>query len=146
MSSRSKAEFIIRRIEEEGPKLSPRVKELIKRVIEEAEKELGTPSVSASPDTQRVDPEVITYVSRKPGLLRLLKILHDEGPKYTRELLGKLKMWEDGQRLIREAENLGLIKRKWQLCPGSETFRRRCLYNYITSKGIEVLRRLGYVE
>ena len=145
MSSRSKAEFIIRRIEEEGPKLSPRVKELIKRVIEEAEKELGTPSVSASPDTLTIDKEVIEEVVRRPGLIRLLRILK-EGPKYTRELLSELKMWEDGQRLIKIAANLGLIKRKWMLCPGSENFRRKCLYNYITSKGEEALRRLGYIK
>jgi len=145
MSSRSKSEYVIKKIEKEGLKLSPRVKELIKRVIEEAERELGTPSVSASPDTQALDPELITYVSRKPGLIKLLQILA-EGPRYTRELLGKLKMWEDGQRLIREAGNLGLIVRKWGLCPGSSEFRRRCLYNYITSKGIEVLRRLGYIK
>jgi len=145
MSSRSKAEFIIRRIEEEGPKLSPRVKELIKRVIEEAEKELGTPSVSGEADTLTIDKEILEEVVRRPGLIKLLLILY-EGPRYTRELLGLLKMWEDGQRLIKIAANYGLIRRKWGLCPGSETFRRRCLYNYITSKGIEVLRRLGYVE
>jgi len=144
LSSRSKSEYVIKKIEKEGLKLSPRVRELIKRVIEEAEKELGTPSVSGKPDT--LDPNLLTYVSRKPGLIKLLLVLHDKGPKYTRELLGKLKMWDDGQRLIREAENLGLIVRKWGLCPGSSEFRRRCLYNYITSKGEEVLRRLGYIK
>ncbi len=140
----SKAEYVIKHLESKGLKLSPTVRKIIEEAIKEAEKELGTPSVSASPDTHLIDKEIIEEVIRRPGLVKLLLILY-EGPRYTRELLGLLKMWEDGQRLIRIASNLGLIVRKWGLCHVSERYRRRCLWNYITEKGIEILKNLGYI-
>ena len=142
---KSKTEYVIRRIEERGIKLSPTVRKIIEEVLHEAEESLGAVgSVSASPDTLHVDREVIEEVVRRPGLLKLLLILY-EGPRYTRELLGLLNMWEDGQRLIKIAANLGLIVRKWGLCYASERSRRRCLWNYITDKGTKVLKELGYI-
>ena len=113
--------------------------------VKEADRELGTEgSVSGEADTLGVDREVIEEVVRRPGLLKLLLILY-EGPRYTRELLSILKMWDDGQRLIKIAANYGLIKRKWGLCHVGVRSRRKCLWNYLTKKGEEILKKLGYV-
>lgn len=116
---------------------SPRVEEIIREVIEEAVKELSVSSRSSNADRD-LNKELKMLAERYPSLVRICSILK-ERPHYTRELLDKLNTWGYGLEEIRRAEYYGLIKREWGECPDSKKFKRRCLWNYITERGLRLL-------
>mgnify|MGYP000430342906 CR=1 FL=1 len=129
------SELALRKLKERM-QLSKRAEEVIRDVIEEAAMELSVSSgVSNARDEAR---ELRIIAERYPSIIKVLEILR-ERPHYTRELLDKLNTWGYGLEEVRRCEYYGLIKREWGDCDRKSKFRRRCLWNYITERGLRLL-------
>ena len=96
---------------------------------------------------------VVSIVARSPALQRMLRILMNcAEPPFTRQLLSMLGEWDYGQKLIRKAERLGLIRREEEECKHIRYKKNEppkiCKYVYITELGRTVWKLLqaSYVE
>ena len=130
------SDYVLRKLKDRDIRMSPKVQEIIREAIEEATRELSVSSgVSNARDEAR---ELRIIAERYPSIIKVLEILR-ERPHYTRELLDKLNTWGYGLEEVRRCEYYGLIKREWGDCDRKSKFRRRCLWNYITERGLRLL-------
>lgn len=125
-------EVIKRGLEARGIKVSDRAAEAIAEVVNELVSQRSC-----------VDAETVRLIVAHPSIVRMLKVLRSRGPMITRRLLDAVHEWEYGEKILKLAARLGLVRRERinkdnKLCHSIAG----CILNSITAKGLQLLEIL----